>query len=217
MANNTYKSGLLTDRVYEKLESDIILGKYPRGTVLTELGLAEDLGVSRTPIREALYRLVQERLIEDTARGSIVLGITAEDMMDIMDIRYRLESLACRWAAERITPKGEQELQKIIDLQDYYAEKGDTAGIAEMDDQFHTTLYRLSGSLLLADCLNSLHGRIQKYRRASMAHRERLPEISTEHRNLFEAIRHGNGDEAERLAKEHARNAKERMTKENVQ
>lgn len=217
MAQNNYKAGLLTDRVYEKLESDILMGKYPRGTVLTELGLAEDLGVSRTPIREALYRLQQERLIEDTAKGSIVLGITEEDVKDIMDIRYRLESLACRWAAERITPEGAAELEKIIDLQDFYAEKGDTAGIAEMDDKFHMTLYRLSGSLLLADSLISLHSRIQKYRRASMSKRERLPEISTEHRNIFEAIKAGDAEEAERLAKLHAQNAKGRMTKENAQ
>lgn len=217
MAGHNYKAGLLTDRVYEKLENDILMGKYPRGTVLTELGLAEELGVSRTPIRDALHRLAQERLIEDAGRGSIVLGITEEDVKDIMDIRFRLESLACRWAAERITPEGAEELRKIIDLQDYYVEKGDTAGISEMDDKFHMTIYRLSDSLLLADSLHSLHGRIQKYRRASMSKRERLPEISTEHRNIAEAIAAGNADEAERLSQLHAQNAKARMTKENLQ
>ena len=80
-----FKTISLADQVFEKLETDIITGVYPRGEVLTELKLVEQLGVSRTPIREALRRLGQERLIEDTSKGSLVLGITIEDLMDIME------------------------------------------------------------------------------------------------------------------------------------
>ena len=85
------KSISLADQVFEKLESDIISGVYPRGEVLTELKLVEQLNVSRTPIREALRRLEQERLIRDSGKGSVVLGITLEDLEDIMDIRLRCE------------------------------------------------------------------------------------------------------------------------------
>jgi DNA-binding GntR family transcriptional regulator len=217
MPKNTYKTGLLTDQVYDKLETDILSGKYPRGTVLTELGLAKELGVSRTPIRDALHRLSQERLIEDTLRGSIVLGITAQDVRDIMDIRYLLEGLACRYAAEKLTPEGAAEMRRIIDLQDYYAEKGDTERVSEMDDLFHMEICRQCGSLLLADALLPLHSRIQKYRRASMSHQERLPVISTEHRKIYEAICAGDSALAERLGQEHVKNAKERMAKEGNQ
>ena len=76
----SFKSTSLADKVFEKLENDNIFGVYPRGEVLTELKLVEQLGVSRTPIREALRRLEQERLIEDTGKGSVVLGITKEDL-----------------------------------------------------------------------------------------------------------------------------------------
>ena len=91
---NMYKRVSLVDRVFEKLENDILSGRYPRGEILTELGLAEELGVSRTPIHDALLRLAEERLIEDTGRGLCVLGITREDLMDIQEIRLNVEGLA---------------------------------------------------------------------------------------------------------------------------
>ena len=84
-----FKTVSLADQVFEKLESDIISGVYPRGEILTELKLVEQLGVSRTPIREALRRLEQERLIQEVGKGSLVLGITLDDLVDIMNIRYR--------------------------------------------------------------------------------------------------------------------------------
>ena len=86
-----FKSISLATQVFEKLEEDIITGVYPKGEILTELKLVEQLGVSRTPIREALRRLEQERLIADTGKGSVVLGITEEDLLDIMNIRQRIE------------------------------------------------------------------------------------------------------------------------------
>ena len=88
-----FRTVTLADQVFERLESDIIQGVYPRGEVLTELRLVEQLNVSRTPIREALRRLEQEHLIADTGKGTVVLGITAEDLVDIMDIRCKIEGL----------------------------------------------------------------------------------------------------------------------------
>ena len=76
-----FKTVSLADQVFERLENDIITGFYPRGEILTELKLVEQLGVSRTPIREALRRLEQERLIQETGKGSLVLGITVEDLV----------------------------------------------------------------------------------------------------------------------------------------
>ena len=98
-----FKTVSLADQVFERLEDDIITGVYPRGEILTELKLVEVLGVSRTPIREALRRLEQERLIAESGKGSVVLGITQEDLMDIMDIRQRVEGLAAFYAAQNAT------------------------------------------------------------------------------------------------------------------
>ena len=98
-----FKTVSLADQVFEKLENDIITGVYPKGEVLTELKLVEQLGVSRTPIREALRRLEQERLIQDSGKGSVVLGITLEDLEDIMNIRESVEGLAAFYAAKNAT------------------------------------------------------------------------------------------------------------------
>ena len=99
-----FKSTSLADQVFDKLENDIIQGVYPKGEILTELKLVEQLGVSRTPIRDALRRLEQERLIADTGKGSLVLGITDDDLLDIMNIRERIEGLVAYYAALNITP-----------------------------------------------------------------------------------------------------------------
>ena len=117
-----FRTVTLADQVFERLESDIIQGVYPRGEVLTELRLVEQLNVSRTPIREALRRLEQEHLIADTGKGTVVLGITAEDLVDIMDIRCKIEGLASYYAAKNASPDGLARLQHILDLQEFYFE-----------------------------------------------------------------------------------------------
>ena len=148
-----YKSTSLADQVFDKLENDIIQGIYKRGELLTELKLVEQLGVSRTPIREALRRLEQERLIEDTGKGSRVLGITVEDLEDIMNIRERIEGLAAYYAAKNMTPEGLKELTHIVDLQEFYFSKHDKEHLRQVDDQFHDMICALSGRSVIADTL----------------------------------------------------------------
>ena len=130
---NQFKTTSLADQVFEKLENDIIQGVYPRGEILTELKLVDQLGVSRTPIREALRRLEQERLIEDTGKGSRVVGITEEDLEDIMNIRQRIEGLAAYYATKNMTPEGLAQLTHIADLQDFYFDKGDAELLRQVD------------------------------------------------------------------------------------
>ena len=84
----------IADQVFEKLERDILSGKYPQGEILSELRLSGELGVSRTPIREAIRRLEQERILEDSGHGLVVIGISRQDMLDIYEIRLQLEGLA---------------------------------------------------------------------------------------------------------------------------
>ena len=151
-----FRTVTLADQVFERLESDIIQGVYPRGEVLTELKLVEQLNVSRTPIREAL-RLEQEHLIADTGKGSVVLGITAEDLVDIMDIRCRIEGLASFYAAKNVSPEGLARLRHILDLQEFYFEKRDAEHLREMDDQFHDVICDMSGHAVISDTLVPLH------------------------------------------------------------
>lgn len=204
-----FKSISLADQVFEKLENDIIAGVYPRGEVLTELKLVEQLNVSRTPIREALRRLEHERLIQDSGKGSIVLGITLEDLEDIMNIRLRVEGLAAYYATKNLTPEFAERLKQINELQDFYYEKGDFDRMRQMDDRFHDAIYEFSGRTVLQDTLRPLHRKTQRYRKASIASR---PSTSIqEHKEIYKAIVSGNAELAEKLTCIHIQNAKESM------
>ncbi|MBQ8356134.1 MAG: GntR family transcriptional regulator [Oscillospiraceae bacterium] len=206
-----YKSTSLADQVFEKLENDIIQGIYQRGELLTELKLVEQLGVSRTPIREALRRLEQERLIEDTGKGSRVLGITKEDLEDIMNIRQRIEGLAAYYAAKNITPDGLRELTHIVDLQEFYFSKHDKEHLRQVDDQFHDMICALSRRSVIADTLIPLMRKTRRYRRVAIDDWERTTNTMNEHRKMFEAIASGNAELAQELATQHIIHASRHM------
>ena len=206
-----FKTTSLADQVFEKLENDIIQGVYPKGEVLTELKLVDHLGVSRTPIREALRRLEQERLIADSGKGSVVLGITEEDLLDIMNIRQRIEGLAAYYATINMTDEGRAELAHIVDLQDFYFAKGDTEHLRKVDDEFHSVICRLSKRGVLTDTLLPLHRKTRRYRRIAMEDRERSTKTMKEHRQMYEAIISGNAELAMELTTQHIENAKIHM------
>ena len=206
-----FKTVSLADQVFEQLENDIIQGVYSKGEILTELKLAEQLQVSRTPIREALRRLEQERLIEDTGKGSRVLGITREDVEDIMNIRLYLEGLASYYATVNITPEGREELSHIVDLQEFYYNKWDPERLRQVDDSFHDVICRLSRRSVIYDTLSPLHRKTRRYRGISMQNKERATQTLKEHRAIYEAILSGNADLAWELTTKHIENAKAHM------
>lgn len=206
-----FKTVSLADQVFEQLENDIIQGVYSKGEILTELKLAEQLQVSRTPIREALRRLEQERLIEDTGKGSRVLGITREDVEDIMNIRLYLEGLASYYATVNITPEGREELSHIVDLQEFYYNKWDPERLRQADDSFHDVICRLSRRSVIYDTLSPLHRKTRRYRRISIQNKERATQTLNEHRAIYDAILSGNADLARELTTKHIENAKAHM------
>ena len=165
-----FKSTSLADQVFDRLENDIIQGVYQKGEILTELKLVEQLGVSRTPIREALRRLEQERLIEDAGKGSRVLGITESDLFDIMTIRERVEGVAAYYATKNMTPEGKKELTHLVDLQEFYFEKRDAERLRQVDDQFHDLICVLSKRTVITDTLIPLHHKtLPEHRRKGAA------------------------------------------------
>ncbi len=204
-----HKTISLSDQVFERLEDEILWGNYQRGDTLTEMKLVADLGVSRTPIRDALHRLEQERLIEITPRGILVLGITKKDLADIYAIRIRVEGLAAREAAKYITEQQLNELKETLDLQEFYVGKQNPDSIKGMDSQFHRQIYQFSGSNILYDTLIPLHKKIQRYRRAAVSVSERAKESLTEHRAIYEALSRHDPADADRLMIEHVRKARD--------
>ena len=208
-----HKTISLADQVFEHLESDILSGKYSRGEILTETKLSSELGVSRTPIREALRRLGQEHLIEESGKGSVVIGVTEKDLEDIYLIRSKIEGLAAAFAAENRTEKQLEELREVLELQEFYVEKKDADRIKKMDNKFHNKVYELSGSIIFFDTLLPLHKKVQKFRKASVESKSRATASAEEHRKIFEAIAEGNSEKAEEFAKAHVENAYKHIKK----
>ena len=202
-----HKTVSLADQVFENLESDILSGKYQRGELLTEGKLSQTLGVSRTPIREALRRLSQEHIIEESGKGVIVLGITEDDLKDIFYIRQRIEGVCAAQAAKNRTDEQLAVLREALEFQEFYLKKKDPDKIKTMDSRFHETIYRMSGSSVFCDVLVPLHRKIQKYRRASLSNKSRAAASVAEHRAIFEAIAAGDEKRAEELFNKHLENA----------
>ena len=206
-----FKSTSLADQVFDRLENDIIQGVYEKGEILTELKLVEQLGVSRTPIREALRRLEQERLIEDAGKGSRVLGITEDDLLDIMTIRERIEGVAAYYAAQNLTPENLKELTHLVDLQEFYYEKRDAERLRQVDDQFHDAICYMSKRNVIIDTVVPLMRKTRRYRRLAMDDWDRVPKTKQEHYEIFRAIADRNGSLAEELTAKHITNAKIHM------
>ncbi|MBO5931206.1 MAG: GntR family transcriptional regulator [Clostridia bacterium] len=208
-----HKKISLAEQVFDRLENDILIGKYQRGEVLTELKLVSDLGVSRTPVREALHRLEQEHVIEITSKGILILGVTENDLEDIFAIRLRIEGMASAFAARNMNADQLAELKEMLELQEFYVGKQDPERIKTMDSKFHQLIYRYCGSAVLNDTLLPLHKKVQKYRRASVEDNARAQQSAREHRAIFEAIEARNEELAEKYTTEHIANAANHILK----
>lgn len=202
-----HKTISLADQVFEHLENDILSGKYQRGEILTESKLSTELGVSRTPIREALRRLEQEHIIEESGKGSVVIGINEKDLADIFMIRKSLECQAAALAAQNRTDEQLKALKEALEFQEFYLHKHDAEQIKLMDNRFHEILYKLSGSTAFYDTLVPLHKKIQKYRRVSIENRSRAAASVAEHRKIYDAIAARDTSLAAVSASEHVENA----------
>ena len=202
------KAASLEESVYFTLEEEILSGKLAAGETLAEVALSKRLGVSRTPLRGALMRLADEGLIELIPnRGAVVVGVTAEDLINIYKIRMRLEGLASSEAARLISDTDRARLTEIVELCEFYLARRDTERLRELDSEFHNTIYRASGSRLLYKTLAELHRNIKTYRKLSLSVPERLERSVKEHREILNAILRGDGDEADRLTSLHVGSA----------
>jgi DNA-binding GntR family transcriptional regulator len=202
----------LENKVFVKLEDEILSGKLTRGTALTEISLSERLGVSRTPVRSALHRLAEEGLVEAVAnKGCVVIGITNADLVDIYKIRVRLEGLASAIAATRITEEGLNTLRESVELAEFYISKNDTEKLKELDSEFHETIYRSTGNRLLCKTLSELHRKIKSYRKLSLTVPGRLERSVLEHREIYQAIAIRDAEKADMLTSLHIERALENV------
>ncbi|MBO6014616.1 MAG: GntR family transcriptional regulator [Oscillospiraceae bacterium] len=204
-----YKSVSLADQVFDQLETDILAGKYPRGTLLTEIGLCEELGVSRTPVREALRRLEQEHIIESRGKGMEVLGITDNDAAVMFDVRRQIEGMAAAASARNITEEQIARLRENLELQEFYRNRKDTEKIKSLDSEFHKIIYESAGSVVYYDTLHPLHNKLQKVRKTSLENEARAEQSIQEHQAILRAIAAHDAKKAEEAMARHVSNAQQ--------
>ena len=208
----TDEKGLsLAEQVFRTIEMNILDGTYPSGETLTEARLCADLGVSRTPVREAVRRLEQEGLMESSGKGAMVSVFSMDDISDIYEVRMRIEGLAGRRAAERITEAQLAKLTETVELQEFYIFRGKLEKAGSMDSEFHGLLYEICGSRILQSTLNHLHHRILYFRKMSMSRANRAENAVREHRAILEAVRAHDPERTEALIREHLHNAFENI------
>jgi len=202
----------LRGRVFHRLREDILSGKYKEGDELKEVAIGEELGVSRTPVREAFRQLELEGLIQIIPnKGAYVTGITEKDVKDIYMIRSLLEGLCARWACEHITEAQMEQMEENIYLSKFHAQKGHLEQLAELDNQFHEILYEACNSKMLEHQLRDFHEYVLRVRKKTLSNVNRGPKSNEEHEQIMEAIKANDPDKAEKLANMHMINAYENM------
>ena len=201
----------LRGRVFSRLREDILNGKYEEGVELREIAIGEELGVSRTPVREAFRQLELEGLIKIIPnKGAYVVGISDKDVRDIYILRSRLEGLAARWAVDHITKDQLEEMEENVYLAKFHTQKGHNEQIFELDNRFHEILYEACDSKMLENLLKDYHQYVMRIRRKTLSS-SRGSVSNEEHRAIMEAIKSGDKAEAERLANLHITNAYENI------
>ncbi|RLB07118.1 MAG: GntR family transcriptional regulator [Deltaproteobacteria bacterium] len=205
----------LREVVYDRLKKGIQRGDFKAGERLIEQRLAEGLGVSRTPIREAISRLEQDGLVYKIPQGgAVVKGTTKEEIDEIFGIRAVLESYAASLATKQVDDGVLSRLQKIIDRSQQALERGDVDGFIRLNTKFHEMIYRASHSDKLYQIISNLRDYFYKYR-VFILKMEGMPQVSLQdHRRMLQAMREKDSKKVEELVREHILRGKESLLKE---
>ena len=205
---------LLRDKIYNKLKEAIVSGELGPGERIIETKLAEEIGISRTPIREAIRRLESEGYLESMRRGGVkVTKITEEDIKEWSEIKNTLNELAVKKAVERIKDEEIEELEECLIKAEQIYEKDptDKTGVIRFNANFHQKLFEISG----IELIKNISSEYQKY---TYMMRKYLAEIEgrqkraiTEHRELFEAIKERDKEKAIAISKRHSENSKKEL------
>ena len=179
----------LRDVVFQTLREAILKGDLRPGERLMELQLAAKLGVSRTPIREAIRMLEQEGLaVTIPRRGAEVAKMTLKGMEDVLEIREALDELACQLACQRISQEQLARLEERKKEFERSLESGSVRQIAESDVSFHDVIYEATGNPKLVNLLNNLREQIYRYRVEYIKNKDNYPIIIKEHEAIYQAL-----------------------------
>ena len=204
---NSQKNSL-SGHVFNYLREAILSGKYQENEELKEAAIGKEVGVSRTPVREALRQLELEGLVQIIPnKGAVVTGISLKDVKDIYEMRALLEGLCVRKAIANITDPMISELEEIVELTEFYISKGKLEPILELDNQYHETLYKAAGSKIIRHTLTDFHHYLQRMRKTTLNDIDRAKKSNEEHIAILNAIKEHNADEGEKLANAHIKSS----------
>lgn len=197
----------LRDVVFNTLRQAILRGELKPGERLMEIQLANKLGVSRTPIREALRKLELEGLVNMVPRkGAEVADITEKSLRDVLEVRKALEELSVQLACEKITEEEIEELKRVAERFKDTLDDQDITKIAEADVAFHDVIYTATDNQKLILLLNNLREQMYRYRVEYLKKEEAYPQLIAEHEELIDNISKRNKEEATRIMCEHIDN-----------
>ncbi|MCK4259353.1 MAG: GntR family transcriptional regulator [Halanaerobiales bacterium] len=207
--NEKKDSRSLTSIIFDKIRDDILIGKYKNGQKIVETKLAAELGVSRTPVREALKQLDLDGLVDNIPnRGVVVKGISHQDIDDIYTIRVVMEGIAVKWAVERMEEKEIEFLKEILDLMEFYTFKKDIEKVVELNTKFHEAIYSATKSRYIEHVLKDFQYFMKKTRYKSLSVPGRMEEALEEHRKILQAFINRDIDEAIKTITDHVNASK---------
>jgi DNA-binding GntR family transcriptional regulator len=194
--------------VYQVMSDAIVAGDIPDSARLTELDVAKVFAVSRTPIREALARLEGDGLATRDRYGRlIVAGLSRQQILDIYAVREVLDGLAARLACEYRSELDLADLRRLNDGIAEAAERGDHRRMASLNVEFHELVASASQNEFLQRFGREVHRTVRRFRSTTFQHPGRAALVKGEHAAIIDAIERRNGDDADRLARLHMRNA----------
>lgn len=200
----------LREVVFNTLRQAILRGELKPGERLMEIALAEKLGVSRTPIREAMRKLELEGLVVMIPRrGAQVANITEKDLNDVLEVRITLENLAIEKACSNMTEEDIRALEAAAKEFEHTFEDGDLVKMAEADVNFHEAIYRAADNERLMQVLNNLREQIYRYRVEYLKEEETRKLLVKEHDEIYEAIRNRDVKTAQEISYQHIENQRE--------
>lgn len=202
----------LRDVVFNTLRQAIITGEFAPGERLMEISLANRLGVSRTPVREAIRKLELEGLVIMIPRkGAQVARITEKNLRDVIEIRTVLEEFAAVLACERIDQSGLHDLRQAHEDFSRSVENGDILDIVDKDETFHDTIFRATNNDRLISIINNLREQFYRYRMEYVKDIRQRSNLVEEHRELLDAISSRDSIKAKELMKTHLLNQQQEV------
>lgn len=197
----------LRDVVFNTLRKAILTGELKPGEHLMEIHLANQLGVSRTPIREAIRKLELEGLvIMIPRRGALVAQITEKDLKDVLEVRRALDALCAELACERITQEEKQQLKAACEEFEKATGTGDATTIAAADVKLHEIIIEATGNQRLIQMIKNLSDQMYRYRFEYIKEKDQHNNLIKEHRMIYESIINNNKEQAAKAAKVHIDN-----------